>query len=591
MNDWIAMPPSATIAGGKVKTRCGLIHGAGPVLLLLSLQACSDTDLKDALEEPYISDPSKADDVGDSVVPIGRLSFGGEVFGEFIEDDQLDGYLFTAEAGARVTIDNSNLGTSRNLNSTLFLYGPANEDGHFGYEALTFDDDSGWSLHARIKDFIVPERGDYLVVISTYGRSDRGRYRLALSCEAGDCVVACDEGCLLDDPCSGDVCDPVDGCIQQELPSECTTPNEPAVVVSETELVTSETGSSDSFTVHLNSEPEQHVVVWVETSDPDEAAVFPIRLFFCLPGYIEASNGCELPIDEQEIIEDHWRRQVEVRATGVNDAETDGDATFAISLRVESEDIEYGQMELSDIDGVNVDDSAVADYSSIEGLSDEALLQALHELVQGHMAFGYLGVNSARTIMFSAVDLHNDLVESIYTGASIERPMESSNAYSMGFNTEHSWPQGQFDRLEPMKSDLHHIFPCDISSNSSRASFDYGMNTDPTFQGSLLGITTGEGSQRVYQVRPERRGDIARAHFYMVARYGPDDEVELTFDDDLISTNGRINDQEELILRQWHEDDSVDDLERTRNNRVEAFQGNRNPFVDRPDLIARIADF
>ena len=58
-----------------------------------------------------------------------------------------------------------------------------------------------------------------------------------------------------------------------------------------------------------------------------------------------------------------------------------------------------------------------------------------------------------------------------------------------------------------------------------------------------------------------------------------------------IDADGCINDREEAILRQWHKEDPVDDLERTRNNRVEGYQGNRNPFIDRPELVDRISNF
>jgi endonuclease I len=38
------------------------------------------------------------------------------------------------------------------------------------------------------------------------------------------------------------------------------------------------------------------------------------------------------------------------------------------------------------------------------------------------------------------------------------------------------------------------------------------------------------------------------------------------------------------MLLAWHEDDPVTDWERHRNAAICERQGNRNPFIDRPDL-------
>jgi endonuclease I len=53
----------------------------------------------------------------------------------------------------------------------------------------------------------------------------------------------------------------------------------------------------------------------------------------------------------------------------------------------------------------------------------------------------------------------------------------------------------------------------------------------------------------------------------------------------------RIDRNEEETLRQWNKEDPVDAKEMARNDRIENFQHNRNPFVDCPEFIDRISDF
>jgi endonuclease I len=47
----------------------------------------------------------------------------------------------------------------------------------------------------------------------------------------------------------------------------------------------------------------------------------------------------------------------------------------------------------------------------------------------------------------------------------------------------------------------------------------------------------------------------------------------------------------EAVLRKWHKDDPVDDEERDRNEKIMKLQGNRNPFIDYPELVDKINDF
>lgn len=150
-------------------------------------------------------------------------------------------------------------------------------------------------------------------------------------------------------------------------------------------------------------------------------------------------------------------------------------------------------------------------------------------------------------------------------------------------NTEHTWPQSKGAKREPARGDLHHLFPTDSPANSARGNHPFGevngedatRNCPLSQRGSIINPQTGQSSGTFgFQPPKEHRGNVARAMFYVSARYGY-----------------RISSLEEFYLRKWHAEDPVDQEELTRNDGVQEVQGNRNPFVDFPQVVERISDF
>jgi hypothetical protein len=256
-------------------------------------------------------------------------------------------------------------------------------------------------------------------------------------------------------------------------------------------------------------------------------------------------------------------------------------------------------------------DMSQADADATPMLMDEDLLLALRFDAQETMSA--LGYNTARDRMYALGGIEDvaGRIEGVYTGRTVDTDntrVPSANCQladgtptNCAFNTEHTVPRGRLreafgepsPEYDDAEGDLHHLFPSDETANNLRASFDFGA-TDCATPGncrfdeeSQLGLPTGMSGDPncpqgvdpgealcVMQVRPARRGDIARAMFYMSMRW------ELPLDDVM-----------ETSLRGWHVEDPPDQREDTRNAAVESSQGNRNPFIDDPTLVDRISDF
>lgn len=174
------------------------------------------------------------------------------------------------------------------------------------------------------------------------------------------------------------------------------------------------------------------------------------------------------------------------------------------------------------------------------------------------------------------------------------------------FNCEHVVPQSWFDKVEPMRGDLHHLFACESRCNSFRGNTCYAEfadwgepdpepppdprpapEPDPPFPGrprqvpggispgsEALAIRTDCGKREADGFEPaEGKGAAARAVLYFLLRYP-----------------GKVTAEEMPAERlgtvlAWHRAYGVDVWERHRNAAIHERQGNRNPFVDHPTWV------
>lgn len=205
-------------------------------------------------------------------------------------------------------------------------------------------------------------------------------------------------------------------------------------------------------------------------------------------------------------------------------------------------------------------------YQSTQNKVGEALRTAL----KSRIASGYnsLGYTAARDNMYASIDNVNGDVECVYTGrTAIFNTRSGANANN--FNCEHTFPQGFFSQNEPMRSDIHHLFPTDVSSNSERGNDAFGVVSNASW--SQGGSKSGGGK---FEPRDVQKGATARAMMYFVLRYQD-------------YTN--FFQSQEALLYSWHQTYLPSAFEQQRNVDIAAVQNNRNPFVDYPQLMKRMS--
>lgn len=153
----------------------------------------------------------------------------------------------------------------------------------------------------------------------------------------------------------------------------------------------------------------------------------------------------------------------------------------------------------------------------------------------------------------------------------------NSNGGNVGdWNREHVFPKSLGNPALGTSgpgSDAHNLRASDVQQNGNR---DNKMFSD----GSGNAATTGSD----WYPGDEWKGDCARIVMYMYLRYG----------NQCIPINvatGSINSQDgnmANLLLDWNNDDPVSQFEKDRNDAIQNWQENRNPFIDNPRIAYKI---
>ena len=229
-------------------------------------------------------------------------------------------------------------------------------------------------------------------------------------------------------------------------------------------------------------------------------------------------------------------------------------------------------------------------YTSVDGIKGGATLKtALHELIKNHKVISYGSGESSTWGAFyttdAAVENGQRRVLDMYSNE--KRYFGSKGSAVNGMNIEHSvaksWWGGNKNNAY---CDIHHLNPSDQNANSRKSNYPLGELTSVSWDNGVtfVGKANIDGSSmNAYEPCDEYKGDFARVFMYMFTCY-QDLTWEYTWMNYEKSTYPTLKPWAVNLLLKWHKQDPVSEKEVNRNNAVYAVQGNRNPFVDYPQL-------
>lgn len=219
-------------------------------------------------------------------------------------------------------------------------------------------------------------------------------------------------------------------------------------------------------------------------------------------------------------------------------------------------------------------------YDSAAALESEALKQQLQEITsRGHTPMGYAATRDVLAQIHQDPANSNNII-TVYARKSVSKADEDE------WNREHVLPQSYGAKGgDYARSDLHNLFPSIIEINDLRGNLPLDESDDGsrTPKGAKLCSYDNDS----WEPPDEVKGDLARAIFYMDVRYdGSDSPEDISVAEEPAPEDGKFAKLSTLL--QWHAQDPVSEEERKRNNQVFSVQGNRNPFIDRPEFVESV---
>lgn len=244
--------------------------------------------------------------------------------------------------------------------------------------------------------------------------------------------------------------------------------------------------------------------------------------------------------------------------------------------------------------------------NSLEGKNGAELKTELHNLLKNHtrLPYGSRDYNqiACTWTVFKKSDVRpNGKVWDMYSNNSYN--FSNGAGATKGMNIEHSvpkswWGDAYDETATPLTRfkydgsyDLHHLTPSDAAANTAKSNYPLGEVDSPLFDNGVTKVGTGQANGRatnLFEPADEYKGDFARMYLYFVTCYQDYSWKSSALSMFAQNSYPTLNAYGQSLLLKWHRQDPVSQKEIDLNNAVYSFQGNRNPFIDYPNMVEYI---
>ena len=238
-------------------------------------------------------------------------------------------------------------------------------------------------------------------------------------------------------------------------------------------------------------------------------------------------------------------------------------------------------------------------YSSVEGLQKVELKRALHDMMQPKQVLDYGGNSQNRTWKgFYQTDyMDGGQVRDRYSNEMYYFNEEDTVASVAGMNIEHIWANSWWGHEKNNAyKDLFNLYPADGPANQRKSNNPIGVVSDASYNNGVIKVGKSASYRpdsliTAWEPADEWKGDFARTYFYMATCYTELKDLWTTTEGWLTADMSEWPTMRPWVynlMLQWARQDPVDSIEIQRNDVIYCIQGNRNPFVDLPQLCEYI---